>query len=322
MTKYFLGIDGGGSKTEFIIIDEKANIMARHCLGSSYYLQIGISGLEKLLFEGVCATIERANINLEQISFAFFGMPAFGEDANIEQRLAKLPSSFLSVDKYICGNDMICGWAGSLACADGINIVAGTGSIAYGENGNKAARAGGFGELFGDEGSAYWIGIQTLNYFSKMADGRLPKTSLYKLICDYFSLSNPLDICAVTMGPPQMSRDEIAGISKLTFEALKADDECAKSIFCAAALQLSQIIDAVANQLDFALGNQICLSYSGGVFKSGEAILKPLEQFLSKTNKNYFLQPPKFSPVIGAALYAAKIAKHQFKDSELSALKS
>ena len=64
--------------------------------------------------------------------------------------------------RYLCGNDMMCGWAGSLLCRDGISIVAGTGSICYGERGGATARSGGWGELFSDEGSAYWIACRGL----------------------------------------------------------------------------------------------------------------------------------------------------------------
>ena len=68
---------------------------------------------------------------------------------------------------------------GRSAGEDGINIVAGTGSIGYGERRGKTARAGGWGEVFGDEGSAYWIAVQGLNVFTRMSDGRLPKGSLH-----------------------------------------------------------------------------------------------------------------------------------------------
>ncbi len=74
-----------------------------------------------------------------------------------------------------CGNDMVCGWAGSLACADGINVVAGTGSICYGEYQGRSARCGGWGELFSDEGSAYWIARQRPD--AVLANERWPRAT-------------------------------------------------------------------------------------------------------------------------------------------------
>ena len=80
----------------------------------------------------------------------------------------------LGHDRYSCDNDMVCGWAGSLAGEDGINVISGTGSMTYGERQGVGHRVGGWGELFGDEGSAYWIAAQGLNAFTRMSDGRLP----------------------------------------------------------------------------------------------------------------------------------------------------
>ena len=65
-------------------------------------------------------------------------------------------------------NDSVVGWAGSLGLSSGINLVAGTGSIAYGRNdAGEEARAGGWDERFSDEGSCYWLGMKSLELFFK-----------------------------------------------------------------------------------------------------------------------------------------------------------
>ncbi len=88
----------------------------------------------------------------------------------------------LDAGRYRCGNDMVCSWAGSLACADGISVIAGTGSMAYGEYAGRQARCGGWGELIGDEGSAYWIAREGMNLFSRMSDGRVARGPLHRLV--------------------------------------------------------------------------------------------------------------------------------------------
>ena len=119
---------------------------------------------------------------------------------------------------------MVCGWAGSLACADGINLVAGTGSIGYGERQGKAARVGGWGEVFSDEGSAYWIAIQGLNAFTQMSDGRLPKGALHAGFRRHLGLDADLDICAHVMGEHGLERDGIAALAPIVAEAVAAGD--------------------------------------------------------------------------------------------------
>ena len=61
-------------------------------------------------------------------------------------------------------------------------LIAGTGSIAYGEFDGRTARAGGWGELFSDEGSAYWIAREGLKLFSRMSDGRSARGALYDIL--------------------------------------------------------------------------------------------------------------------------------------------
>jgi N-acetylglucosamine kinase-like BadF-type ATPase len=94
---------------------------------------------------------------------------------------------------------MICGWAGSLLCRDGISIVAGTGSIGYGERAGAAARSGGWGELFSDEGSAYWIACRGLNLFARMSDGRAEPGPLYEIVRQASGIGDDLDLCGMSI---------------------------------------------------------------------------------------------------------------------------
>ncbi|MGH6631554.1 MAG: N-acetylglucosamine kinase, partial [Burkholderiales bacterium] len=163
-----------------MLVDREGRVAASHQEAGSYYLQIGFDGLREALDRGLTALLAKAGVGNEAIEHAFFGLPAYGEDSSMQAAFDELPLALLGHQRYRCGNDMICTWAGSLGGEDGIGIVAGTGAIGYGEHAGKSARASGWGELFGDEGSAYWIAIQGLNVFSRMADGRLPKGPLYE----------------------------------------------------------------------------------------------------------------------------------------------
>ncbi|MFZ1094840.1 MAG: BadF/BadG/BcrA/BcrD ATPase family protein, partial [Xanthobacteraceae bacterium] len=170
----FLGVDGGGTKTHFVLVDSDGKLAAAHEGPTSDHLQVGIDGVREVLAAGLAALFREAGMDGSAVTYAFFGLPAHGEDSAAQVLLDGLPEPLLGHRRYRCGNDMICAWAGSLGGEDGINIVAGTGSIGYGERKGRSARAGGWGEIFGDEGSAYWIAAQGLNIFTRMSDGRLP----------------------------------------------------------------------------------------------------------------------------------------------------
>ena len=304
----YLGVDGGGTKTSFVLIDPAGAVVAEHQGTTSYYLQIGFDGLNRVLSEGVHAVLATAKATVGDIIYAFFGLPAHGEDSVAQGLLDVMPEAVLGHRRYVCGNDMVCGWAGSLAGADGINIVAGTGSIGYGERRGLKARAGGWGEIFSDEGSAYWIAIQGLNAFTRMSDGRRPRGALHGIFKAHFALEQELDICARLMGAEPPSRDQVAALSQLVAEAARAGDAAAQAIFDDAGRELADVIDAIRKALKCPDGERIPLSYSGGVFKSGDLILTPLRAELAARSRDYDLVAPALSPSLGAALYAARLS--------------
>lgn len=309
----FLGVDGGGTKTAFVLTDRGGRELARHEGGSSYYIQIGVEGLHALLQEGVQAVLSRAGVSPKDVIFAFFGLPAHGEDSQIQPFLDVIPEALLGHRRYACGNDMICGWAGSLAGEDGINIVAGTGSIGYGERQGLSARGGGWGEIFSDEGSAYWIAVQGLNVFSRMADGRLPPGPLHDLLRRELELKTDLDLCAYVYSRATPQRDRIAALSRLVARAAAQGDEAARDVFTKAGHELAGIVDAIRRRLQYPPGELVNLSYSGGVFGSGELILEPFRQQLSTWSPDYRIVTPRYSPAIGAVIHAARLSGHRLR---------
>ena len=100
---------------------------------NTYLPQVGPEGAANMLEAGIAQVLTCAGVAASDIGWAFFGLPAYGENAVIANQLEALPAAILGHTRYHCDNDMICGWAGSLACADGINLIAGTGSMGYGQ---------------------------------------------------------------------------------------------------------------------------------------------------------------------------------------------
>jgi N-acetylglucosamine kinase-like BadF-type ATPase len=304
----FLGVDGGGTKTDFLLIDASGRILSRQREGSAYYLETGVEGLRALLAKGITATLAQGSVSSDALSFAFVGLPAHGEDSRLLPVLDAAPSDVLPAQRYRCGNDMVCGWAGALAGSDGINMVAGTGSIGYGEFAGRTARGGGWGELFSDEGSAYWLAREGLSLFSRMSDGRTARGPLHALLRDHFELHDDLDICAAVYGPPPMTRSAIAALAPLVAQAARAGDEKARSLFAAAALELAAIVHAVRDRLEVPASHALPVSYSGGMFQFADLLMEPFRAALSDSGRGYVFTPPRLSPEAGSVLYAARLA--------------
>ena len=306
--KTFLGIDGGGTKTAFLLIDDSGRVLASHTEGPAYYLQIGWEEMRAMLARGIRATLESAALAPSSLEFAFLGLPAHGEDSTLVAELDAAASPSLQLGRYRCGNDALCGWAGALACHDGINIIAGTGSMAYGQLNGRAARAGGWGELFSDEGSAHWIAREGLRLFSRMSDGRAERGVLYDIMRRHFALRADLDMCAAIYGESRIQRSSLAALSTLVAEAAVAGDGQATALFDLAADELAQMVHAVHDQLQVPAGTAVMVSYSGGMFQQRELLLMPLQSKLAQAPDRYRVVAPRMSAVAGAALYAAKLS--------------
>ena len=305
--RVYLGVDGGGTKTRFALIDDDGHLLGEAQLGTTYHPHVGLDGVRAILVEGVAEVLAAAGKASDDIGYAFFGLPAYGEDSHAAAVLQTYPAAILGHDRYACDNDMVCGWAGSLGCADGINIVAGTGSIGYGQRRGAAARAGGWGEAFSDEGSAYWIATRGLNAFSRMSDGRLPKGPLHAILNAHFQLDTDLDICAHVYGGKAYARGELAQLSRQVEEAAQAGDAVAIDIFRDAGQELARICDALRRALQFERGEPVPVSYSGGAFSAGELLLAPLRDALFAASPCFEMRLPLHVPHYGAALYAAKL---------------
>ncbi len=318
----FLGVDGGGTKTAFVLIDSEGNIRAEHQEASAYYLEIGFDPLQAMLDRGTEKTLSLAGITERDLRYAFYALPAYGEDSQVTDKFDALPAAFLGQGRFECDNDMISSWAGSMACADGINIICGTGSMAYGRFQNRGARSGGWGELFSDEGSAYWIAREGLNLFSKMSDGRANRGALHELVVRQFSLRADLDLCGHVYSTLGVQRSAVAQLSQIVGEAALLGDTQCKAIFYRAAQELAGMIFAVRRQLNVPDDIIFPVSYSGGVFASGDLLLKPFQDALLSGANKFRLVQPVFSPAIGAAIYAARRSGAPLSQRALDRLKS
>ncbi|MET7321052.1 BadF/BadG/BcrA/BcrD ATPase family protein [Streptomyces sp. NPDC005549] len=316
----FLGVDGGGTKTAFCLVDRSGQVVARAQAASSYYFSHGIELVERVLTEGVDAVCAAAGLTPAGIEYAFFGLPGYGEAARDLPVLDATPRAVLGHDRYACDNDMVCGWAGSLGAADGINVISGTGSMTYGERLGRGVRVGGWSETFGDEGSAYWIAVRGLNAFSRMSDGRLPEGPLAAVFRSGLGLESDLDVIDVVHNRWQGDRGRIAALSRSVAEAAASGDETAAAILAEAGRELALLVDVTRERLGFGPDETVPVSYSGGTFGAAP-VLEAFTAGLKSRFAGYELRHPRYEPVVGAALYAARLAGTPLGRPALDALR-
>lgn len=305
---YYLGIDGGGTKTALAIMNNKEEIISEIVVSTCHYMQIGFDGFKEVITDGVKRLLESNQIDENDIEYAVFGIPGYGE---IKQDAKKIEDivvdTFPKFPVYIC-NDVEIGLAELKIGETGVNIVAGTGSMAFGMNGRgQKERAGGWGHhLLGDEGSAYWIAMNTLHEFCKQADGRKEKTPLYTIIKQELLLEDDFDILRVVVQEKKMDRGLVAQYSQLCFKAAKENDIVAINIFKGAAIELAEQIKATFIKLGTGEEKRTVFC-NGGVFKAKEYLLDSLQKNIEPFEAEFIVNEK--APVFQACIYAKKLAE-------------
>ena len=294
--KTYIGIDGGATKTALVASGADRKIIAEIETSGSSWREIGFENVAGLIAD----TINK--LGCDSICGIAAGMPYYGESTEGDLVLVnELKKALPGIPLYIT-NDVEVGWAGAFSLKPGIHQVAGTGSIAYGvDSHGTSVRCGGWDYFYSDEGSAYWIARRGMELFSKQSDGRLPDGPLLHIVREEYNLKNDIDFIDYLIKHYGTDRKGRAAFQLMVKKAALEGDYDACNIYIDAAEELFLMANSVRLQLDLpASGWKV--SYSGGVFKSGELILDPLRTLVEASGG--ILCEPENSPVVGALLLA------------------
>ena len=297
--KYYVGVDGGGTKTAICIASADLSVILSELTNSASWREYGI----RHVVENIKNVINTFPIgNDGTISGIAMGLPCFGESEEGDRELNEtIHNAFPGIPLYIT-NDVEVGWAGSLGLEPGVNVVAGTGSIAFGKNeSGETARCGGWSEFFGDEGSCYWVGQKVLQYFSKQADGRIPKDELYNIVRKELNIKNDFEAIDMIHNEYMSNRDKIAALQLLARDAALAGSQSAKEIYKEAIDELCSLVEAIRNRLQFKQ-HPFPVSCSGGLFKTGDLVIPDFFAGIEAAGGRPV--SPKYEPVYGALLLA------------------
>ena len=313
----FLGVDGGGTKTAFVLADDRGRVLATHDEGSLYHPEVGLDGVLARLRRGAAVVAQSAGVVPSAFAGAWVGLPAFGEDSRVQAELVALPALALPGIAVACGNDLECSHAGALGGGDGISLVAGTGSMTWGTWQGRSVRCGGWGEVFGDEGSAYWIAREGLALFSRMSDGRAARGPLYDLIRSRTGLASDLDLSGRIVSDG--ARSAVAAHALDVHDAALAGDPAAHAILRRAAGELAQLVQATRGLLGVPAGATVVASTSGSVLQADGLVLRELQMALAGAG-SVELRTPVMSPALGAVALAARAAGRALTADAVAAL--
>jgi N-acetylglucosamine kinase-like BadF-type ATPase len=139
-----------------------------------------------------------------------------------------------------------------------------------------------------------------------MSDGRAARGPLYDLVRERLGARRDLEIAAWAQAELDLGRSRFAALAQLVHRAAELGDAQADHVFTRAAQQLAELVAATRHALMISAEAPVPVSYSGGVFGIGARVTGPFTKALQATGLPFDLRAPRFAPVIGAALYAAK----------------
>lgn len=306
MMRYVLGIDGGGTKTQAVIAGDDGRVRGTGLGGPSNYDDIGVERSRANIGRAVAAARAEAGLGETPFDAAFLGLAGIvaAQDHDVVRAIAGdlrlAPAERLGVH-----HDCRIALAGGLSGRPGIVLIAGTGSSCYGLNAAGADwRAGGWGNLIGDEGSGYWLGVQALRCAVRAYDGRGAATPLQAEVRRALGLADMNEIMHRVYATG-MSRAEIAALAPLVFAAAEAGDDVALGLLRRAADDLAECVAAVAGRLGFSGDCEIALV--GGLLQRGDLLARALDATLRARMPQSRCTLPELPPVLGAALLALQL---------------
>ncbi len=258
--KYYLGIDGGGTKTTAVVTDENGIISAKATGKSINYYSVGIHCARNNLKD----IVDELYDTLGKIQFdgAYIGCSALDSEAD-EEATDKLCRDIIDAKKLKMHSDVFI----ALKSLGDVNChcvaICGTGSIAVGETENgEAIVTGGWGHILGDEGSAYSIALSALKECCSFDDCGV-RNELIKTAEEYFNITEYRKIIDIIYSS-EIKKDYIAGFAERVDKLSLNGNEICKKIIEREAIAFSKTVITLLNNLKKCS----TLGLSGGVFKN------------------------------------------------------
>jgi N-acetylglucosamine kinase-like BadF-type ATPase len=301
---YSLGFDGGGTKTECVVLDARGKVVGEGRGGPSNPMRAGYEQSFHALSEAAAEALKNASLRTGSISGVCAGLAGAGQRSVVRRMLVFLAQEFPGAVAQVVADYEIALEAAA-GTGPGVVVIAGTGSAAYGRNARgETAHAGGYGPWVGDEGSAFEIGRRAVGVMARTRDNAAPVTLLAEMIPAALECSNWDELMQRIMKNP----DEVfPALFPVVARAADAEDSAAKEILFTAAIGLGNLAMIVVRRLGMKY-ESFPLVKCGGVFGHSRMLDTLLDSVLVSGALRAKVSRLEISPAIGAARIAARLA--------------
>jgi N-acetylglucosamine kinase-like BadF-type ATPase len=316
---YFLGVDGGGTRTTAWLADERERVLARATTGPSNPLKVGFAACQQEILLAARQAVApvygrhpkspagRGGFENPPLQAVVLGL-AGTDRPPIHRKLFAWLRKNIPAHHHLLTSDAAIALRAAIGASPGIIVISGTGSIAFArDDRGRVLRAGGWGTLFDDAGSGYDLGRGAITAALRDYDGRGPRTQLLARVRAALALE---DITHVVLQP--LTPQEIAALFPVVLEAARRRDYVAARLSAQAGRDLAELALALMRRLGWSrrIVPVVC---AGGVFRSSPAIRRSFSSHLRRSAPNAHTLLLRRPPVEGALALARDLSQAAIK---------
>ena len=295
MSERILGVEGGGTKTSWVLVEQEADSFCVIEQG-----KLPPSNLRLVSSEQLRAIFQQMPRETDRVGMFLAGC-ATEDDRS---QLTKLCREVWPNAKIVAGSDRDSGLAAALGRGDGIAVNAGTGATVTGRRGDRIEKAGGWGHILGDAGGGYSLALQALRFILREYDLHRGEAQFTATILRALNLNSRDELVRWAQ---IADKDDVAGLAPVVLECAMKGDESVMRIVEEGAGVLSEYTAAVATRLGLLAPKVILL---GGLFQRDGVYVHAFKRKLKKTLSDARVAMSEQSPELGAAWLAIQMNEH------------
>ena len=304
---FLLGVDGGGTTTTALLGLADGRVIGRGEAGPSNAKAVGTEAAKAALERAIAGAFVTAGEWPRAVAVACLGVAGFDRPED-RRLLGEWSQAGQWADRLVLVNDGDLVVAAGTPEGWGVGLIAGTGSIAVSRAADgRKARAGGWGHVFGDEGSAYMLVVSALRLVARRADGRanapLNPDPLTRALCDALGVPGPVGLVSAVYAPG-CDRARVAGLAPAVLAAAEKDSTVNDLLVRPAGVELAEAAAAAARALGWS-GGELPLGLAGGFLLSSPVVVDALLDGLR--DRGYDPSPTRVEdPAQGALILARR----------------
>jgi N-acetylglucosamine kinase-like BadF-type ATPase len=300
---FYIGIDSGGTKCELLITDSNKKVLFNKVYKGVHYSVAGAELYSSTIAGFIKNSLRSVQLNLKNCIAIGIGAAGAREEKD-RINLRKVFEKKLNYKNILVTSDAMTALYGAFEGEEGIILISGTGSVLYGFSGRDVTRVGGWGRIFGDEGSGYWLGKRTLNLVTKEFDERENSDAILLR-----KLKEKFGITKLNINEKVFKGEfRIQDIAPIVIELANGKCRLCKRV-------VNEAVEGLLEHIKTFLRvtkrkKKIRIAFVGSIIENKNLLSKKLKREIKKL-KIVEVVPKKYSSAYGAILLAAETGGQQ-----------